>query len=351
MDLTVGQNVSGTLRVPPPNGTRSVPDTVKRGLYFYRANQLAFAANGMERNPWDSAVQFKDELISKKFPPESGFEATYRFTIAQEVPKGLEIVIERPDLYTIACNGKPLTRRADTASPRPRVSASPRPASADRPHPRAPTAGWSLPEGEGTKTWWLDKAFGRIDLAAAAKVGENTVTIKASPMTIYHELEPAYLLGDFQVQAGESGFVVAPPKPLDLSPWDKQGHPFYAAGVSYSEEFNLPKLAGRYRVALGKWYGSVARVAVNGKEAGYIGWQPWECDVTGLLRPGGNTIEVTVIGTLKNTLGPHHAGKVAGSAWPGHFHQGPETGPPPGAAYDTIGYGLFEPFTVRNLSE
>jgi hypothetical protein len=59
------------------------------------------------------------------------------------VPKNLAIVIERTDLYTITCNGKP-------------VSAKP---------------------GD----WWLDKAFGRIDIAKAAKIGQNVVTIKAHP--------------------------------------------------------------------------------------------------------------------------------------------------------------------------
>ena len=68
----------------------------RKSAYFYQANQFAFQKNGMERNPWDSAVQFKDELIRKKFPPESGFEATYRFTIEGRVPKPLWIVIERP---------------------------------------------------------------------------------------------------------------------------------------------------------------------------------------------------------------------------------------------------------------
>jgi hypothetical protein len=310
----------------------------RRGLYFHRANQLAFAANGIPQNPWDSAVQFKDELISKNFPAGSGFQATYRFTIADQVPKPLEIVIERPDLYTIACNGL-------------RVSASPRPRVPGAHGETEETAGRGDAGTRRRGDWWLDKAFGRIDITAAAKVGENAVTIAASPMTMFHELEPAYLLGDFQVQPRESGFIVSPPKPLDLGAWDKQGHPFYAAGVTYSEEFNLPRLSGRYRVALGNWYGSVARVAVNGKEAGYIGWQPWECDVSDFLRPGANTIEVTVIGTLKNTLGPHHAGKIRGMAGPAIFHQGPETGPPPGAAYDTIGYGLFEPFLLKNIGQ
>ncbi|MFQ6036253.1 MAG: glycosyl hydrolase, partial [Sedimentisphaerales bacterium] len=53
----------------------------KKNIYFYQASQFAFAKNGLSRNPWDSAVQFRNELIKKTFSPESGFEATYRFTI------------------------------------------------------------------------------------------------------------------------------------------------------------------------------------------------------------------------------------------------------------------------------
>ena len=58
--------------------------------------------------------------------------------------------------------------------------------------------------------WWLDKSFGRIDITSAVRVGDNAVIIKASPMTVYHELEPAYLLGDFAVEPAASGFVIAP---------------------------------------------------------------------------------------------------------------------------------------------
>ncbi len=298
----------------------------RENLHFYRANQMAFQNNGMERNPWDSAVQLHDQLITRKFPAESGFEATYRFDIDGAVPQPLEIVIERPDLYAISCNGKPITATADA--------------------------------------WWLDKAFGRIDITAAAKVGKNAVTIKARPMTIYHELEPAYLLGDFCLKSVEKGFVIEPSRPLVIADrtdtkdgssgeggetslgWNRQGHPFYGAGVAYTEEFDVPQPNGTYRVRLPAWYGSVARVAVNGKPAGHIAWQPWECDVTKLIRSGTNTIEVTVIGTLKNTLGPHHAGEMRGAAWPHAFRQGPEYGPPPGQKYDTIKYGLFEPFVL-----
>ena len=68
--------------------------------------------------------------------------------------------------------------------------------------------------------------------------------------------------------------------------------------------------------------------------------------MTRAIQAGTNTVEVIVIGTLKNTLGPHHIGKLRGSTWPASFHQGPMT-LPPGAAYDTIGYGLFGPFTLN----
>ncbi|MEK7686372.1 MAG: glycosyl hydrolase [Verrucomicrobiota bacterium] len=471
----------------------------RQNVYFYQANQFAWQKNGTDRNPWDSAVQFKDELIAKKFPAGSGFEASYRFTIEGAVPKNLAIVIERTDLYTITCNGRKV--------------------------------------GAKKGDWWLDKAFGRIHITSAARVGENVVTLKASPFTMFHELEAAYVLGDFALQPASKGFVIVPDRPLamgtakqvaghainpdgtawlsggigfaqgvaDRAPavvfdlgrpadlnairiwnyneghtrdhtargtkglrvsasangetfeaalgtfalaravgaeapaetlpvnargvryvrfdilsnhagvsfpaageppdsgfvglaevqfltgaeqrvdgvaihrvsgelasmdrrarhlvdgsgladvsamngWNRQGHPFYAHGVAYRQNFHVAKLQGRYRVALGAWRGAVAKVLVNGKLAGHITAPPWDCEVTKALQRGENTIEVVVIGTLKNTLGPHHGNQPLGSAWPGMFQNGPKDGPPPGAGYSNVGYGLFEPFVVQQVA-
>ena len=168
-------------------------------------------------------------------------------------------------------------------------------------------------------------------------------------MTIYHELEPAYILGDFALKAADSGFVIVPEAKLDLDVgWNQQGYPFYGAGVSYTQTFEILQRTGRYEVQLPHWYGSVAQVTVNGKPAGYIAYQPWRCDITSWIKPGINTIEVVVIGTLKNTLGPHHAGPVVGAAWPNMFQRAPQTGPPPGNKYHTISYGLFKPFVLKN---
>lgn len=287
----------------------------KRDVYCYQASQFVFAKNGMGRNPWDSAVQFRDELIKTKFPAQSGFEAAYHFTINEEVPSPLYIAIERPDLYSITCNGKKISPIEDQ--------------------------------------WWLDKAFGKLDITNAAKPGENTVTVKALPMTIYHELEPAYLLGDFALRATDSGFAVEPlsDSGLNLGEWNKQGHPFYATDVAYSQNFVVAGPTGRYVVELLDWYGSVAEVLINGRSAGFVAYQPWEIDVTDVIVPGLNRISLVVTGTLKNMLGPHHVGTGLGAAWPNMFHRAPETGPPPGDKYHTIGYGLFKPFVLKQTVE
>ena len=91
------------------------------------------------------------------------------------------------------------------------------------------------------------------------------------------------------------------------------------------------------------------KVFVNGKSGGYIYHQPWECDVTELIKDGKNNVEVVVIGTLKNTLGPHHGEKRLGLAWPSMFHKAPKYDQPAGDEYHTVGYGLFEPFELRNV--
>ena len=277
----------------------------KSGLYCYHATQFLFQKFGWEKNPWDHAVQFRDEIISKPFPADSQFEATYRFRIAERVPESLAIVLERPDLYAITCNGRP-------------VQAQP-------------------------NAWWLDRAFGRIGLADVAVVGENTVVLKAAPMTVFHELESAFVIGEFALASQDSGWAITPAAPLQLGPWNQQGLPCYAEGVVYEQAFEIAELAGRYVLRVPAWYGSVAEVLVDGKSAGHLVSRPWEVDVTDRLHAGRNVIQLRVVGTLKNTLGPHHGKPVLGKAWPWDFRQAPDSGPPPGANYHTVGYGLFEP--------
>lgn len=275
------------------------------GLDVIRAGHRVFAAHGLERNPWDRAVQFRDRLITRTFPDESGFEATYRFTIRDRVPRDLAVVIERADLYTITCNGQPIATE--------------------------------------TGQWWLDRHFYRLAISEAAQVGENTLTLTAQPLNIEHELEAVYVLGDFRLMPLEKGFAIAPPVLLEVGPWNVQGLPLYGHGVAYTLPFDVPDPGERrYAIRLPDWHGSVARVFREGEHVGDIWHQPWRLDVTSAIRPGRNAFTIEVIGTLKNTLGPHHGDPVLGAAWPGMWDQYPETGPPAGDAYHTVAYGLFQ---------
>lgn len=307
-DITVVRDAPNVLTLDYVDVT--VGGETQTGQYFYAAAQTIFRANGMDENPWDHAVQFGDELISKTFANDSGFEAAYTFTIQGEVPRELFFVAERTDLYTITCNGQP-------------ISAKP---------------------GD----WWLDKSFGKIDIHGCAQAGENQIVVSAQPFTMYHELEPAYVIGAFTLETAEKGFVIAPDRPLELGSWKTQGHPLYGDAVSYGRTFSLKMEGGsaRYEVRLPDWYGSVAKVSVNGKPAGHIWHAPWTRDVTDLVREGENEISVTVIGTPKNPLGPHHGDPPLGFAGPNSFRKGPLPGPPPGTAYHTLDYGLFEPFVL-----
>lgn len=280
----------------------------RTNLHVVAAADWVFQQHGLARNPWRHAVQFRDRINRITFPADSGFTATYRFVIEGDVPARLEAVVERPDLYTIECNGRPV-----------------------RPTPGA---------------WWLDRSFGRLDVAAAARAGTNELTLRAAPMTVLHEVDQVALLGEFSLRPAERGFTILSPAPLGVGPWSAQGLPTYAGRVEYATEFEAP--AGlRLRVRLPAWWGTVAEVCVDGRAVGLIAHPPYELDLPADLPAGRREIAVRVFGTLKNLLGPFHAGPVRGLASPFNMAQAPKGGLPPGEAYDVIPCGLFEPFVVE----
>ena len=168
-------------------------------------------------------------------------------------------------------------------------------------------------------------------------------------MTMWHELERVFILGDFRLVPAEVGFCIVADRPLQLGSWAKQGNPLYGDAVTYTQRFDLSSTGGKYVVRLPQWYGSVAQVLVNGAPAGVIGHQPWECEVTSLLKRGNNTIAVKVTGTLKNTLGPHHNSPPLGIASPWSFRNGAKSGVAPGEEYSVIDYGLFQPFVLEKM--
>jgi hypothetical protein len=288
-------------------------DTVEKDLYYFSASEKAYRHHGFSTNPWNTAVQYSTSILDRNhFPPGSGFETTFHFVVADSADRSaLQAVIERPELWKVAVNDHPISNRP--------------------------------------REWWLDRSFGVYDIGPHLVVGRNDITLTASPMSVHHEIEPVYVIGSFGLESQPSGWRLTAPTPLSIGSWKQQGLPFYANTVSYSGTYRFAATGGRVTVQLGDWHGTVAEVLVNGASAGIIGWQPYELDVTSLVRKGDNRIEVVVYGSLKNLLGPHHGKINRGLTGPGSFHNAPAA-QPAGTTYDLEPYGLMEDFRVLHAA-
>ena len=471
-----------------------IGDETHKNQYFYPANAWLWQKNGFSMSPWDNGVQLRDNLLKHQFADNSGFTQTYRFTVAEGFKPGkLQFVCENPTGYHVTVNGTPVD-----------------------PIPGA---------------WKFDRSFGVYDIAKLVKTGENIVTLKADKMTIFHEIMPAWVVGEFSLESAAQGFIIVPdrglqapkddeiePKPQvhsndlegvswlnsgcdysagvrDLAPaitftflakqsisgirvwnyneanletrgvkeaqlfadgvsvgtftfkkgdstaetilfdkpiackeltfkilsnwkgitypldesfvgskreingndnafvglaevqfltnidgketiipnvfarattefnnrlarftvngsgldinrptgWAGQGAPFYSGAVDYSKR--IIKANGKTYVALPPirdgWNGAVAVVLVNGKQVGTIALREDKVDITDALHDGENEVVVRIYATPKNLYGPHHIGRLRGSAWPYGFHRAPAT-MPAGSSYDVIPYGLFK---------
>ncbi|MDD8020312.1 MAG: glycosyl hydrolase [Acidobacteriota bacterium] len=280
---------------------------VEKDLYFYAAQKKTFNFHGFNGNPWDSSIQFQDNLITRNhFPPGTGFKAEFHFYILPGVDlSSLRLVVERPSLFRVQVNGQLLK----------------------------PEAG----------SWWLDQSMAVFALNRAAQTGANTITLMVKPFDLLAELEPVYVLGNFSLEEAPQGFVLSPAKQLRPGFWKKQGLPLYGHRVEYRTTLKISETEQQtagFLLSLPDWQGAVAEILVNGESAGFIMGQYESLPLGVRLKAGDNQLSVIIYGTLKNTLGPHHLNPPAGQAWPGSFQRGPEGGQPGGSEYNVRDYGL-----------
>ena len=120
--------------------------------------------------------------------------------------------------------------------------------------------------------------------------------------------------------------------------------PFYSWGVTYSKKFTVDKPEGSYRVRLNDWNGTIAEVRVNGAMASPAAFPPYVSDISDLVKPGENLVEVKVIGSLKNLLGPHFNNQAPGIVSPWHFRNVKSY--PAGKDYQLLDYGMMGEFSI-----
>ncbi len=173
--------------------------------------------------------------------------------------------------------------------------------------------------------WWTDECIRKTPLPMLAE-GDHELCIARD----YHDdtdIEQAFILGDFGVDvSGRKCSVTAPVRTLHWGNAVCQGLPFYGGNITYHASFEMDRAAeaalrfqsrqagiGRElngpevakEVDFAAFHGTLASVAIDGREAGDIAFSPFQLAL-GRLEAGRHSIDITLYGSRINCFGALH---------------------------------------------
>ncbi|MGE5643775.1 MAG: glycosyl hydrolase, partial [Byssovorax cruenta] len=152
----------------------------------------------------------------------------------------------------------------------------------------------------------VDGQMKAVDITPQLRLGENVIALRlvvTNPTDGLLDL--LKLTGEFSLISNGDGTyrIQAPRTSLKPQSWVKQGYPFFSGRAIYRKHFTLPTSFTGQRVFLEpEMEDDVLEVLVNGQSAGVRLWNPYQVEVTQLLKPGENTLELRVANTLVNLL-------------------------------------------------
>ncbi len=224
--------------------------------------------------PWRGGQMVQPWAREKKDGPTAAVSLRYSFQV-DALPGGpVFLAVENPEYFDITLNGSAVSLDADCG-------------------------------------WWVDRCIRLLPLDEAALVPGRNVLELAGTMDADCNLEACFLLGEFGVTVdGADARVTGPLPGVGFGDWREQGLPFYGGSVVFRTRVQ-PDLGDGERlcVEVPEFGGVCVRVLVDGQEAGVVGWQPHEVDVTDLAA-GKDEVElaVEVVTHRRNAFGPlHHA--------------------------------------------
>jgi len=256
--------------------------------------------HGFHKNPWVQAHMFNRTWLEYPFDPESGCEVAYEFILASDAVdrESLEIVIERPWLYSITLNGLPVD-------------------------------GFSR---------WFDEEFARARIWDAARLGRNRLVLEAQPMSALIEIMPVYVRGEFDVRPVAAGFELVASRPSSPGDVTQNGAPFYRGWLRYRFTFDTERPTELLEVTLPDWEGAAARARVDTQEQfQQVLHPPYHARFSGDFPVGRHVLEVEIASTLYNMLGPHHHRGLSGH-WSWNAAPADQ---PAGTRYDLDPFGMF----------
>jgi len=208
----------------------------------------------------------------KQDGPTGQVALMFRFHV-EEPPSGpITLAVENPDRFKISLNGHAVLADSDCG-------------------------------------WWVDPAIRMLPLDEAPLVKGENVLILAGTMDGDTNVEACFLLGDFSVGVDGARARMAGGRPaVGFGDWTKQGLPFYCGSVVFRASVK-PHLAEGERlfVEVPQFAGACVRVLVDRNEAGIIGWEPHEVEITELAAGKEEIgLAVEIVAHRRNAFGPLH---------------------------------------------
>lgn len=150
--------------------------------------------------------------------------------------------------------------------------------------------------------WYTDHCIRKVPLPKMES-GEHELVVEI-PYNSKVNIEAMFLLGEFSVKVvGRDQVLDAVSHKASFSDLTVQGYPFYGGNVTYKIPF-ISK-GGEVNVRANLFRAPVMKASVDGKEAGYIAFSPYEVSL-GELPSGEHLLELTVFGNRVNTFGTLH---------------------------------------------
>ncbi len=168
-----------------------------------------------------------------------------------------------------------------------------------------------------------DPLFRKADLSGLVREGENAIEYELDyyqhegvhfalfdPLAteslrncLYYDthLESIYLEGDFIVDSEHRICKRTTPPPVTRN-LHLHGYPFFKGSVTFSGEYDYDGIGRRILSLTGRFM--TAAIRINGVSTSMV--LDDRRDITALLVPGNNKIEITLRSGLRNFFGPHH---------------------------------------------
>jgi hypothetical protein len=151
----------------------------------------------------------------------------------------------------------------------------------------------------------FDSQIRALDIRDLVHIGDNVISLCLTLTKATDGLlDLLKLVGDFSlVRASEEWRLAARRTRVEPNSWTEQGYPFFSGRATYRRRVQIPEEYANCRVFLeATMADDVLDVRVNGQAAGVRLWDSYRVEVTDLLHPGENVLELTVANTLINLL-------------------------------------------------